>query len=105
MTTVIARREYQLSTAEGHTSVVVSIGAPALIPDAPHGDWYCPWQAVGPDGTRELHACGVDSLQSLLLAVSMIRVTLQHDATLEGALTWLDQQHLGLDLLPDTPVD
>ena len=99
MTEPIARREYVFSTADRVTSVVAQLGKPAPFPDPPHsGDWYCPWSIQGPDGLRELHAGGVDSLQSLLLAISGLRADLRAIAR-KGNLTWLDHQDLGLELV------
>ena len=55
-------------------------------PLRPHREW------------RELHAGGVDSLQSLLLAISGLRADLRAIAR-KGNLTWLDHQDLGLELV------
>jgi hypothetical protein len=43
MTEIVAQREFELCSNEGSVSVIVSLGRPALMPDAPYGDWYCPW--------------------------------------------------------------
>ena len=100
MTEVIAHREYEFTGSEGHVSVVASIGRPALMPDAPYGDWYCPLRIAGPQIDRESYVGGVDSVQALLLAISMMRVELQLIA-LHGSLTWLEQGDLGLTLAPE----
>lgn len=105
MTEVIARREYEITRPEGQASCVVSIGTPAPIPDDPQCNWYCPWQIVSPDWSREFYAGGVDSLQALLLAISIVRVHLQSDSSRSETLTWLGEESLGLDLLPDPPAD
>lgn len=78
---------------------------PASISDAPYGNRYCPWQLVASQGTREFYAGGVDSLQALLLAVSMARDILKHDVNWQGTLTWLTTENLGLELRADVPTD
>ena len=76
MTEPIARREYSLK-ASGHTATIaVQLGTPTPFPDAPAGDWYCPWTVTGPDGVRQHYAGGVDGLQALLLAVLCLRTEL-----------------------------
>jgi hypothetical protein len=77
MTEVIAQREFDFVGSQGHTKVVASIGRPAIMPDAPHGDWYCPWLIDGPDRRRKMDAAGVDALQALLMALSGLRAELQ----------------------------
>ena len=77
MTEVIARREFQFTGPEGQVKVVASIGRPAVMPDAQHGDWYCPWQIDGPDRGRQLYGAGVDTMQALLLALSGMRTDLE----------------------------
>ena len=97
MTEIIAQRELDFLGPGGHTKVVASIGKPALMPDAPHGDWYCPWLIEGPDRRRERDAAGIDAVQALLLAVSGLRTDLQVIAR-SGKLTFLDSDDLMLDL-------
>jgi len=99
MTEVIARREFDFAGPHGHATVVASIGRPARMPDAPHGDWYCPWLIEGPDRSHGMYGAGVDELQALLLAISGVRFDLQWIAQ-RGTLTWLEQGDLGIDLLP-----
>jgi hypothetical protein len=96
MTEPIARREYTFAAAGREATIVVQIGKPAPFPDAPAGDWYCPWTIDGRDGLREHYAGGVDGLQAILLAVSGLRAELQVLAR-NGKLTWLDSG-LGLEL-------
>jgi hypothetical protein len=101
MTEPIARREYTLAAAGREATIVVELGKPRPFPDAPAGDWYCPWTIDGPDGLREHYAGGVDGLQAMLLALSGLRAELQLLAR-RGKLTWLDDG-LGLELVGPTP--
>lgn len=89
MTEVIAQRELTLTTPQGKSSVVMSIGRPALMKDGV-GDWYCPYQVAGLDRDIQLFGVGVDSFQALAMAIAMLR----DDAELfsrEGNLRWLDE--------------
>jgi hypothetical protein len=102
MTEVIARREYQLTIGDGTTPVVVQVGKPAPFPDAPYGDWYCPYTIEIPnDESWHREAGGVDALQALLLAISAIRAHLDWLGK-SGKLIWLDE-NLGLDLVGSAP--
>ena len=98
MTEIVAQRKFELSRDDGSATVIVSFGQPAPIPDNTNGDWYCPWRIEGPNGTRELFAGGVDSLQALLLAISMVRSELKFIIAPNGGLTWLSGSDLGLTL-------
>lgn len=98
MTEIVAQREFELRSDDGSVSVIVSFGRPAPIPENTNGDWYCPWRIEGPKGTRELFAGGVDSLQALLLAISMVRSELKFVIAPNGGLTWLNGSDLGLAL-------
>jgi hypothetical protein len=98
MTEVIARRDFDFLGPDGPKRVVASIGKPAPMPDALHGDWYCPWLIEGPDRRRELYGAGVDSLQALLLAVSGLKADLEMIAR-KGNLTFLDNDDLGIHLV------
>ena len=97
MTEVIARREYDYQSPNGHVKVVAKLGKPAPMPDVP-SDWYCPWVIEGPDGRLEHYAAGVDSLQALLLAVSALRIDLRHVGR-HGKLTYLEGEDLGIALV------
>ena len=99
MTDIIAQRTFAISRPEGSQNLVLSIGKPALFPEDPNRNWYCPWMIDGPEElARKRYAGGVDGLQALLLAISMISVELRH-LRLPGKLTWLDDEDLGLDLV------
>lgn len=98
MTPVLAKREYELEYRGSTTAVVLVVGTPALFPDAPNGDWYCPWTIQTSHKSWQHWAGGVDELQALLLAISAIRVELEKLAK-TGKLSWLGAECLGLDLI------
>ena len=98
MTEPIARREFEFTGPGGQVKVIASIGRPAVMPDDPHGEWYCPWQIEGPDRTRQLYGAGVDTMQALLLALSGMRTDLEMIAR-NGKLTFLEGEDLGIGLV------
>src|SRR5262245_57947729 len=98
MTDVIASRRFALLGPNGAQDVLLSIGKPVPFPDAPHGDWYCPWIIEGLHLSDNHYAGGVDGLQALLMAISGIRAELQTIGR-SGKLTWLDDVDLGLELV------
>src|SRR4051812_12454882 len=77
MTAIVAEREYELREAGRVAKVTVSLGTPGPFPDAPAGDWYCPYRVSSPEHVHEFFAGGVDALQAMLMAISAIRVELQ----------------------------
>jgi hypothetical protein len=97
MTERIARREYTYEGPDGTGQIVVEIGKPVPFPDAPHGDWYCPFIIDGVRGRYESSIGGVDSLQALLLAASAVKAHLQLISK-SGKVTWLDSDDLGISL-------
>ena len=68
---VIAERRLRLSDSPGR-EVWVRLGLPRPFPDAPFGDYYCPYQIVGIGDERVRHAGGVDGLQALELALLVL---------------------------------
>lgn len=81
---VIASREL---TLDGSTKVTVLIGKPQCKP-APV-DWYCPYQTVGVGSGRVRCGYGGDSVQALVLALSMVGAELYCSAEYEaGRLSW-----------------
>jgi hypothetical protein len=97
MTDVVARREFDFVGPRGPTKVVAWLGKPAPMPDAPHGDWYCPFRIDGPDRVHELFGGGVDSLQALLMGISGMRIYLRSIGH-AGKLTFLEDENLHLEL-------
>lgn len=82
--TVIATRELML---DGCEEVIVLIGKPEPCPDGI--DWYCPHQTPGIGSGRVRCAIGVDPVQALVLALSMVGAELYTSEEYEsGRLTW-----------------
>ncbi len=100
MTEPIARREFEFVGPDGPVKVVAEIGTPAVMPDDPHGEWYCPWSIDGPDRRRTMSGAGVDTMQALLLALSGMRTDLQMIAR-TGRLTFLEGEDLMIELVGD----
>ncbi len=82
--TVIAERELSL---DGATAVRVLIGAPKQRIN--RDDWYCPYQTDGIGSGRVGISYGVDSVQALVLALSMVGAELYCSREYEaGRLSW-----------------
>src|SRR5262245_23653581 len=96
-TEIIARREYDFEDSRGHRKIVATIGKPAVMPDAPNKDWYCPWAIEGADRRYGNCAGGVDSVQALLMGISGLRIDLLQIAS-QGKLTFLEQEDLLIKL-------
>ncbi len=81
---VIASREL---TLDGNRKVEVLIGKPEPCPDGI--DWYCPHQTVGVGSGRVRYAIGVDTVQALVLGLSMVGAELYTSEEYEsGRLSW-----------------
>lgn len=87
----IAERSY--STEAG--SVTARVGQPVREPT---GEWSCSIEINGPGIRHHSNASGEDSLQALVLGLSMLRIVLSTDRTLRS-LSWLDQPGHGIDLI------
>ena len=98
MTEPIARREFDFVGPNGSVKVVASIGKSAVMPDDPHGEWYCPWSIEGPDKQRTMYGAGVDTMQALLLALSGMRTDL-HMIGRQGKLTFFEGDDLMIELV------
>lgn len=66
---IIATRKLLLRTEHGDIDVPIALSAPKQI--SPQ-EWFCRYEIGWPDGKWEMSAYGVDSLQSLVLALQMI---------------------------------
>lgn len=66
---VIASRELIL---DGNRKVQVLIGKPMPLPDGNYDGSYCPHQTIGVRSGRVRCAYGVDAVQALTLALSMV---------------------------------
>lgn len=92
----IARRV--LDRTDGRpVKVVVRIGQPVEMRE---DEWACPYSisGIGLHGFRR--SLGVDALQSLMLAIEAVRVTL---APHRSALTWLDGEPGGIGITVSVP--
>ncbi|MEN9361035.1 MAG: hypothetical protein RL095_2570 [Verrucomicrobiota bacterium] len=67
---LMLEREYTWEKPEGKTSLIVQIDKPRPHPE---GDWYCCWRFQPAEDAKVLYACGIDSLQSLSLALDAIK--------------------------------
>ena len=60
-------------------------------------DFSCRYEIAWPDGPRSRNAWGVDSVQSLLLAMQTVHSDLLHHQESDGLhIRWLDGKELGL---------
>lgn len=81
---VIAAREL---TLDGNQKVEVLIGKPEPRPDGI--DWYCPYQTIGRGLGKVHYGIGVDTVQALVHALSMVGAELYcSEEYREGRLTW-----------------
>jgi len=91
---IIAERKFDGDENGTVCHVVVKIGKP--FPDGSHeGCWYCPYSIDRGTDQRLFYGAGVDSLQALRIAITMI------DADLKSRykdlnLTWMGEGDLGL---------
>ena len=81
---VIATREFTLDKDQ---KVEVLIGKPERCQDGV--DWYCPYQKIGIGSGRVMRAQGVDAVQALVLALTMLGAELYCSKEYEaGRLSW-----------------
>lgn len=95
---LIAERQFE-GRKNGKTFIItVRIGKP--FPDQKdEGCWYCPYSIEVDDTKRLFYGAGVDSLQALRIALSMIETELVSKFA-HLNLTWMGEQHLGLSNKP-----
>jgi len=92
--TTIAERRFEGHATGGVCTVVVKLGIP--FPDADNdGCWYCPYSISKGSDQRLCYGAGVDSLQALRIAISMIEVDLKSLYS-DLRLTWMEDAELGL---------
>jgi hypothetical protein len=74
-------------TLDGITPAKVLIGKPQPMPDGP--DWYCPYPTQGIGSGRVFYGAGVDEVQALIHALSMVGAELYcSDEYRDGRLIW-----------------
>src|SRR4029078_10732195 len=85
---VILNRSLQIETAGGEKQVPVTFYRPTQRED----DWECEYEICWPSGATRFKAHGIDSVQSLLLALQMVGAELYtSDAHRSGKLMWLER--------------
>jgi hypothetical protein len=92
--TTIAERHFEGDDCGKACQIVVKIGKP--LPDEnQEGCWYCPYSISNGIDRRLFYGAGVDSLQALRIAISMIEADLKSSyANLK--LQWMGDSELGL---------
>jgi len=90
----VAERSFELAAPA--KELIVRIGRPTR-----HGsrDWVCSVHVVGLDEPETSEAYGEDSLQALLMALSMLRARLTSSQVRWG-ISWLGDADLGLEMEP-----
>ncbi|MBE8994040.1 DUF6968 family protein [Microcystis aeruginosa] len=92
---IIATRHY--TVLSNNKKIVVKIGKPFVYNDSQ--DYVCPFQIIGLQDEKIKCIFGVDSIQSLLLALKAIKSYLDSYAEQENEiLSWLGGDSGDLDL-------
>ena len=91
----VAERLLELVSKDGSVEVVmVRIGKPQHTSDH---NWACTYQIMGETIERTQATYGEDSMQALLLALSVIRVEMEVEARATGrSLAWIGEKDIGL---------
>lgn len=64
---------------------------------APGGEYQCRWVILWPDRVQQRHACGVDGVQALMLAMKSVNTELMESNLYKsGKLTYANQYDLDL---------
>jgi len=88
--TIVATRKLVLKSADGERPVTVRIGMPQLFDDG--HDYFCPFEIDGLGANKVLRAGGIDAVQALQLAMTMIGMTIYaSEEAAAGQLQWLDE--------------
>ena len=86
---IIAERRLRV-TGRPDLDVCIRIGTPRPFPDAPHGDYYCPYQISGLGPAKVRHTGGVDAVQALELAIDILPTELDALRQTHPGLGWED---------------
>jgi hypothetical protein len=86
---IIAERRLRV-TGRSELDVRVRLGTPRPFPDAPYGDYYCPYQIVGVGNEKVRYAGGVDAIQALELALHILPTELDALRQEYPGLGWAD---------------
>lgn len=85
---IILNRNLKIKTDSGELVVPISIHQPI----EEKVDWKCEYEIGWPTGSRKSYAVGIDSIQSVLLAIQKIGIELYtSDAHKAGKLAWLEE--------------
>ena len=86
----IAERRFQIHSTGG--DLIARLAAPE---QREAGEWACPIELEGPDGSAHLEAFGEDSLQALQLGLVMLSAEVLSRQR-RTSLRWLGGEDLGL---------
>lgn len=87
-TMVILNRTLKIETEGGEKEVQIKIYLPAQR----NNDWECEYEIGWPTGVRRSKAFGIDSVQSLSLAMQKVGAEIYtSDAHRSGKLMWLER--------------
>lgn len=91
---LIAERHLEGSESGTARKITIKIGRP--FPDeSTEACWYCPYSIDAGSDKRLFYGAGVDSLQALRIAISMIEADLKSRYG-DLNLTWMGENDLGL---------
>ena len=99
---IIVERQFELRDAEGRLQEIhLRIGKPFEISESSHSlMWRCPFQITGLGLERVKEAPGIDSVDSLLMALKIAEAWLITSVRDHAEkLTWLGEKDLGLSTL------
>lgn len=83
---IIAYRKLRLRNGKGESEIAISVFAPQFHK---HGVWECRYDVGWPEGLRSYAGWGVDSVQALLITLSMIGAELYSSSYhASGNLFW-----------------
>ncbi|HLJ30792.1 MAG TPA: hypothetical protein VKY85_29080 [Candidatus Angelobacter sp.] len=91
--TIIAERQLEGLEDGNVRRLIVRIGKP-FRDEENEGCWYCPYSIETSGNRRLFYGAGVDSLQALRIAISMIEADLASTYA-QLSLTWMGQRDLG----------
>ncbi len=87
---IIATRDLYLAN-DNSRRIVVEVGKPVQFPDS--NDYYCPYKIVGLGRETVKYAGGIDAIQAIQLAMSMIEADLCCSTEArEGLLRWVGNE-------------
>jgi hypothetical protein len=86
---MIATRVLQLRAPERGVEIPIRLFAPQ---PGEHDEWVCRYEIDWPEGRRIMSACGVDSVQAIVIALQMI-----------GAEIYTSSYHKSGDLIFEGP--